>query len=123
MTPDEVLLRWAGGQFDTWALNEIDNFNRQGYRSHHRMLQVDTLAHFVGCSTRRLIGYPQHAWDCNCYSEVTRDDSWQVHVMITCSHDLFAQMRLEPSMSELPEILVDMAVIESDCRWDADDDE
>ena len=122
---DRLLLDWVMKQFPEWSKHRIDLYNARAYRPglsaglpHEEIVHAHTLAHLRNCKGMRTMGYPNHEWECSCYSEYTRDDRWQIHVMVTCPHGLFAEFREELYPWDMPDVVRSMADEDEGCQYD-----
>lgn len=128
---DQLLLDWARDKFPEWAKRRVDQHNQfvdrtnahnernPDYRigiQQSEILHVYTLAHIRNCGPR--IFAVDHEWECGCYSEYTRDDSWMVHCRVSCAHDLLTEMRLAVSIWEMPQLIQDLADADEGCAYD-----
>ena len=115
-TADELLAEWILKiGFPEWAKN----------RCQWATYERDKLAHLYQCPTLRVDG-TRHGWECGCYSEYTRDDSWYVHATMACDHHPDGyEFGKELYGSELPEVLRQMSELDEqdfDCPYEDEEE-
>jgi hypothetical protein len=67
---------------------------------------LDAHRHLVRCLSTRVASC-EHGWECQCYSEYTRDDVWRVAARFECGHGTWAAWSMEPRRS-LPDLIAEI---------------
>jgi hypothetical protein len=131
---DQLLLNWAKAQFPEYARDKVDKHNRyvEKTNAHNdrnplvrigiselEIIHAHTLAHLINCKPK--ISAVDHEWECGCYSEYTRDDSWVVHCRVSCAHGLITEMRVTLDSWRIPEVLQELADMDEGCGYDNND--
>lgn len=131
MDADELLLEWARTKFPEYARDKVlqHNHDVERTKAHNErnpdyvvkvdlveIIKAHTLAHIRNCQPQ--IYAVDHAWECNCYSEYTRDDSWMIHFRVSCCHQLFTEVRIEVDSYDMPEVLRELADMDGVCMYD-----
>ena len=129
---DQLLLEWAKDKFPGWAREQVDRHNKYvaqvlehnkrnpdyAYNVDHvGVIQAHVLAHLINCRSTRITAV-DHEWECNCYSEYTRDDEWVVHTRVSCYHDIAYDMRIRFSGYSMPEVLRELSQMDEGCQYD-----
>jgi hypothetical protein len=132
---NQLLLDWAKGKFPEWARDKVNRHNehvaavlKHNQRNpdyaynvdHGGAIQAHTLAHLINCGSTHVSSI-DHQWECGCYSEYTRDDSWVVHCRVSCYHNIVTDMRIELSSYDMPEVLQELADMDEGCQYDDSD--
>lgn len=130
---DQLLLEWATKKIKPWLEDKIKTHNKwkpdgrfwgnqEQFKLHEMAYVIEgaTLEHLLNC-TPRVYGIPGHKWECECYSEYTRDDQWTVHAYVTCHHGLFTQMVHYVDPWSMPQIIQELAENDEGCQYDDPD--
>lgn len=65
---------------------------------------VDSHRHLVGCPSTRVVSC-EHGWECQCYSEYTREDVWRVAARFECEHGTGANWERGAMVRSVPELI------------------
>lgn len=86
--------------------------------------EYSTDGHLATCPSLKVVGC-EHGYECNCYSEYTRDDEWTMTATLGCDHGQTSVYRAF-DWSSLPQVIEalrsdDLSVFE--CPYDDVDEE
>lgn len=83
--------------------------------------------HLTGCPDT-VASNARHGWECDCISDITRGDSWQIHITVRCPHVVQAvdwRWSDHEGNTSLPEIINELIELDKAngwCRYEDDDD-